>query len=350
MKSLLKNSRQSFITQVSYGMKNMVVLPEDSKSRSRGFNKAAKNFSFFKIKIKFAAAKINQTISLSLHNTSYQSSFSIFFVHVVKVPWHIVRSEDKIHEWAVLFQQVGSGLRLGLSNLTTGTLACWAFVLAIILNFAVLLFFKFYIYVWCTLQGQRRLIPETRVTGGCEPYDMGVRNKLRSPRNVDCALSHLATSLVPLNFHHYYNISFLCVWDCMFLCSLVCMHMCVPVHACAEAQSRRWYLSWLRPTLFTEAGCLGWTELPCHLVWPHHMLGIPFQCLPLCLNDFCVSAGDLNSHPHSLTPSHLPSPAFHYEQKRVEVGEMAHWLRTHVDLEEDLGSVLNHAHGGSQPT
>lgn len=94
MKSLLKNSRQSFITRVSYGMKNVVVLPEDSNSRSRGFNKPAKNF-FFLTKIKFAAAKINQTISLSPDNASYQSSFSIVFVHVVKVPWHIVRSETK---------------------------------------------------------------------------------------------------------------------------------------------------------------------------------------------------------------------------------------------------------------
>lgn len=117
MKSLLKNSRQSFITRVSYGMKSMVVLPEDSKSRSRGFNKPAKNF-FFLTKIKFAAAKINQTISLSPDNALYQSFFSIFFVCVVKVPWHMALDSQ------------------------------FCFIV---------------LYMECTLQSQRWLIPETRV-------------------------------------------------------------------------------------------------------------------------------------------------------------------------------------------
>lgn len=54
----------------------------------------------------------------------------------------------------------------------------------------------------CTLRGQRRLIPDTRVIGGWKPYDMGARNQLRSPGNADCALNHLATSLTSLNFQH----------------------------------------------------------------------------------------------------------------------------------------------------
>lgn len=156
MKSLLKNSRQGFITRVSYGMKNMVVLPEDSNSRSRGFTKPPKNFFFNKNKVCSSKNKPN-------HFTfTWKCFISKLFLHLLCACCEgtVAHSEvrDKIHTWAVLFQQVGSGLRLGLSNLMTGALTCWAIFLALDSQFCFIV-----IYMECTLQSQRWLIPETRV-------------------------------------------------------------------------------------------------------------------------------------------------------------------------------------------